>query len=1579
MKTFSPIESVKSFSPVDDEEESVVPTTKTFSPVEKRESQHLKQAAAGVLDIGAGLPALAGLIATPFKAGYHAIADDTGLKESFVKGLDNPAMRLSGEMHEGINNMLDIEDPEGLEQLSRLAPMLIPTPASLSGLVTKGAGAASKALNITSSAGQKAMEFGAQMVVPMVQTTKGASLGMKAAQVGLQDAITIGADQGIRHLTDSPTIASSFSAIDDSLIKNPEKTALGVLAVGALGFLANGAMSQRANALKALAAKSNELGAIPANTMPMTGDRALSPGQWLNAKVADAHAPIYDEVFMATGDADKASDVYGLTRIDPRSAASHSIVTGVMPGSAIRAPIDSTFKEIDSYVLHLPGEKQQLFNEFAIANAEMQNRVVATMKQLEIDPENPNAPVEYATKRAAQIDADAVKIRDKIAKAERGEGEKQYAPAQTRKFVQMLRQDLDDLTEELKFWNSYGQSDSVVDASGTTWKIAGKNSIFSENVSLDEQLTFLDAIGAKRIETGLAVGSKQTKLLTPIEDKFVLASENQIWNTIKKGKADPQVMEAVRRYSKLSDTLLDYMVEQGRLSSAVAKLWRRNSTLDGTALYMHGREATDAPLTAIARLKHVLGWNTPEAVEATTPMIKRFLDSAKGIAKRAKNELKSEGERLIREKKSFEDTLAAPLRRQAYDEVKGITNPMNPMLAMESYIASVIEHVTQNSARLRAFKELSKDVTPKIVAESLDDAGIVARYAEIDPQTGKVIEGSIDKSMENAIRKRAGTGNIEDIKRSQMVPVYENGVQVLYYVPSKTIQHAVSFHPNVTTGLNTIGAMMKNLYQLGTTRNIFFAIPQAFYSTMLQMVNAPARGLIYTPLDAIKGIKEMLVVGIANETADHIDRLTATVPLFRDMKFLSKFKDHMRETVRKSLMMEIMSSTGGVASSTVIDTVTRVARTADQWNGALQMTDHGAIYGTMRGVARYFSILNRAIQDGPLVGLQMKAMQKDLKKNYASIAKPDELYGTKIKYGPTGLKRTDGTPLLAHYQNGQVKIDVEALKAKFRSGEWRRDDDGFFKNVPKTFDNEDDFVEFVLQHELAHSRQGVVSEYPSVAAREDEANVLASMVRNKARDQSSQRANVVGKQIGGDYLAQGSSESIRGIRAWVPFSGAAIQGMRAFGAAMKKDPKATLAAISTVVVVPHIAELAFLYTMASEEQREAFWKQSDSTRVSNVMIPNPDGKTFTQAPVEPLMRVFRAITIEAIDGMTDASNAYRPYSVDNASGADVETGQFMHAFITGAASVLNLPPPPIVQAGLAASGLQGVMGVDPNSDSYMGGIRPLAGQQVTAMGRDQTSMPDGVLSKNVEGIIVALTGFLGSVALSTFNQFNIDIESGLEERTGRALGEAGSKLASYSRVGQLFGLDDTVRFTRASHLDRELRPMVRGLKAAQAIAQNAVNGGMLPGGVMPAGNAPLGPEEYEQVQAAVNAAALGQNPRFMEAGTKIATAFKQLSIISASDRAQPDTVGMLPWLKAGEPYTRELKHRAQQELTTIINQERVMQLFMMKQHEELTGVSYADYAGKSPPIRLDSPFAQPSASYEEEATYTPTPEAPPSQ
>jgi len=1557
---------------------TIIPSTQ---PVDEN-NDYARHALASFMDIPAGLVALPGLI----QAGGTAVKRlATG--ESVEGSMDNTLLRTSQKMTEGVNNMLGIQQPEEFEQLARLSSLIVPTPDKFS-----------KVGSLIAKPGlvQKAGDLIGMLTMPFAQVTPEATAGVKAAQVGLQASVGVGADQGVRALTDQPLMMKTFENDDANwMYENPIKTAVGVAAVTSLGFLARNAYTQRLANIDALNKQANSFGPVPKDLMPEPEPSgSIGLGARMFNSVVDAQQIVHDQVLKATGDVDAANKVIAGIKVNPAAAAQDFTPTGIFPNSAIRVDKGNTLKDIILDTKMFAPEDMEVFNQGVIASNEMRNRVTATMHQINPHIINDGGQLPYVRNKLNDLDQYAAKLKKDIDDADAMIHEDITSAkdiAAQRKFIDETKVKLQNIESSVLNWSTFSHDmknlKSITGKDGKVWRIqddiaSGEQSIFTKNATIDEQLEFLRSLGIDNVKTGLRVGDASVPHLNATIPgvKSVLAEDFQIFNAIKKMRENPRVMAVVEKYGKLTDKVLDYMVEQRRLSPEIREQWRRNATMDGITLYAPGIESVQPEFGLIARVKYVLGWNTPEANEAVIPLLRKM--STKGMLARAKTQAKVAGQMLAKEKNDrAQGSLIGSMNQEAVDAGMGINNPMNPMPALESYLAAVFEHTVQNKARAFALSKIASTVSRSTIEnKAIDDALIVARYDTVNPVNGTTLS-SPDTGIQQAMRTRSGIQNIKELEKD-LVSVYEDGIQVRYYVPNATMRHGLMFHSNLVEGVHRIGAQMKMIYQQGTTRNILFAPLQAAFSTFMHMLTSPARGIIYTPVDAARGITHKLVVGLANETADHLDMLLRDAPgLFKFAPFLNSFKEAMRETVEKSLMMEIGSTTGANTSGGLaIESVTKVARVSNQWAGALDSYGHGKTWGIMKGIYRYGSILNAALQDGPLIGLQLKAMRQELNKSYGVISKPAVIDGVKIVYKSPPMKENGKIPP-AQYdrETNTIHIDVDRLRKAHKSG-WKSDKPQY-ANMEKQFDNADDFAEYVLQHELAHARQAKQVDAPEGLARELDANAQATTARRLTRIDAAGKANIIGKHGGGDYLAMGSSEFVRNFRAWVPFAGAAIHSMRALGKAFKDDPVKTGIAMATVVGVPAAAELVGLYNLASDEQKEAYWRTSSSSRVANIYIPNPDGRTFTMVPVEPLLRVPRAIFIEGLDSVTNWSNKYRPYRSDYVQD-DVSSGQFMHSFISSLQSVINLPMPPLAGATLALAGYSWPLGVDPNSQSYLGAPRPLAGQQITAMGRDQASMPEGSLDSSTEALFNALGGFIGTLAVSTYNQFMLGNESGIIERVDRAVTDAANRVGQYSRVGTLFGLDDSAKLSRSSALDRELRPMEKGLKALSLMVDAQVMGNMQPGLTSPAGNiqiAPDNPEQFEQIRAG---AMLLRDPRFKHAKESISTAFRQIAIIKSTDRIQEENKGMLPWLseKVGEPWTRSDKMKAENDLTRIINQERTIQLYMMKECEEAYGFRYADYAGKSPPIRFDSPFDgdhEPLASAPE--SYIPTPDAPSSQ
>lgn len=185
-----------------DEEFTLTPVKKKDNLVEvpvERPSNPFRQAAAGVTDIGTGLVSLLGLGGAGIQAGYNTLFDEGGIKENFAKavtdeGIDQTLLEAGASGRQFFNELLGIEDPITTEdQIARIAGGFVPIPGFQ---VLSGAGKLANTLKHTSN-----------VLLPTVRRGKGGGAGFArrgAAQLG----IGLGADQGLRALTDHPLMFS---------------------------------------------------------------------------------------------------------------------------------------------------------------------------------------------------------------------------------------------------------------------------------------------------------------------------------------------------------------------------------------------------------------------------------------------------------------------------------------------------------------------------------------------------------------------------------------------------------------------------------------------------------------------------------------------------------------------------------------------------------------------------------------------------------------------------------------------------------------------------------------------------------------------------------------------------------------------------------------------------------------------------------------------------------------------------------------------------------------------------------------------------------------------------------------------------------------------------------------------------------------------------------------------------------------------------------------------------------------------------------------------------------------------------
>jgi hypothetical protein len=1368
-----------------DDQEVAAPKTMKLVPVqeEERDPQYVRQFGAGVIDLLGGPPALAGLAETALigvpKAIHRSWVDDEDFLPALAdEFLNSAGIKAAGAVHKFANETMGVGEPEGWEQGARLLPSLFPLG---SGVVSSGAGKLSSLLGITSAGGRRAMELGAQIATPMIQVPQGASKAAKLASIGIQGGLTVGIDQGLRSYLDQPTILSGGTV---KLV--PAEDELSRMALA--GVAATAAILGRNFIVQRNAAKTRDVSVI--GNIPATDPKTKLPVlDQVKGSISDARDNFVARARAIGVPEEEIENILELLKTDYISMAQAQSMSGEWANSGVKSR--KSLAELQSDIDNLDDYTRKVLETGIAADQEMKNRYNATMQQLSTN---------NAAYRKANIERHTKRIADNLKKLKEFEDGIPGTPVDPKELEKRIRRTArinDYHAKRILFWQKYGDGAYITGKSGKKYKIGGpedgETSIYDKSFSLEEQKKFLEDIEAPLIRTGLYTNDFKEKFIKELVpgEKRHLSTEAQLTNTINRMKNNPAAMDVVRNIDDFTASALDYLVKKGRLNEQTAALWKRNHTLDGLRLYLPGREATTTSPSALMRLRYLLGWSTPEANE-TISLFEDFANKALKVESGA-----------IR-------TMPGNLEQQAVSQGKGITNPVQAIPALQQYVAGIIEHANMNNARVNALDLLARRVGPDSLPET-----VAFPFETFNPEFP--IKKELIKENQPLIDRFIPGYGKNDLDPNNIVTLYKNGTGYRYWVPDAELRNSIDIMPHYRPGFLGMMNKMRGLNQLGTSRNIFFAPVQAMFSTQFNMVTAPTHGIRYTPWDAAKGIGQLLSLGMRNESKALYQRW------FGDTLVGSpEAAAHFSRDFENHLFGKFMRETGGLHSSTSLqDAQTRMPDVLERWSGASSLP--GNTYGFMKGVYRYLSIVNHALQDGPMWGLQLKILNKEL-------------------------------------------------------------------------------------------------------------------AAGKTMEKAALRANRVSKQIAGDFVARNSNLSLLGqfteaARASFPFMSATIQGMRAIGHSFKKDPQGTGLRILAYVVLPTIAEVTMINLWGSDEQKAQYWGGDRTNLVANAQIMMPDGTTQRIA-FDPTFRLPRAITISVLDAMTGWSNdATYLINGEMKPPDDLVTAEWKRTVSAGLAAMFNIAPPPLLQAGAAiAFDQSAIIGFDPNNDPLVPGLTgmPLAGNKISAFGRESMEFPEGLISSKLHGVMSAIIGYIGDMSANIAEAFNMG-DGPITEKTARAFEEFAYSTSRYARLEALLGTDEYVK-SRSNAISLELRDYKKNLDTAANVVSVINKFGM---------QANLVPSDPTVLNIATAASNLKNSKPYRFAEGIISQAFQTSTNIKTTDRIQPQMTTFFPELgdRIGEPWTRQEKVDAQNKLTKIIMEQQLTLLYMIKQMEKDMGIS----------------------------------------
>lgn len=296
--------------------------------------------------------------------------------------------------------------------------------------------------------------------------------------------------------------------------------------------------------------------------------------------------------------------------------------------------------------------------------------------------------------------------------------------------------------------------------------------------------------------------------------------------------------------------------------------------------------------------------------------------------------------------------------------------------------------------------------------------------------------------------------------------------------------------------------------------------------------------------------------------------------------------------------------------------------------------------------------------------------------------------------------------------------------------------------------------------------------------------------------------NVQSKKIGGDFRAVGSGETANKIANWVPWSGAMINSLASFGRAAKTNPVGFLGGITSWIVAPTVLEYIMTYGLGSEEQKRAYSQQySDNMMSSNLVVPTGDPNKPMLLPLPPEAAIFRAATLAAIDGLVGYSNDYRELPTNNPNlGPSLDLNKplpghdqvfeeqqkkdYKRMMMIALARFFNVPLPPAMQALAAEAGQMLYLGPPTDAEApTAGNIRPLGGtEKISGMEQGQSRFPDSPFTREVEGVMNALLGFIGSLTVGMSNAFDQGSRADLATGIGNAISEGAREITGFTRV-----------------------------------------------------------------------------------------------------------------------------------------------------------------------------------------------------
>ena len=907
---------------LEDRELSIELEDREVAPIDvpkiKKEPKILNQLAAGVLDIGATLPGLPGLLQAAVEFPYRAATSDKPLLEDFTDSLDNKLMKLAGEGYKWSSEVTGAGEPETPgEQAARLASLLIPITAGTS--IARGATAAARGVGMGAKAAEKTGKIvsgTANVLSPLVKLEKkaGAPLGGlltkgNAARYGTQAGLAVGIDQAARDLAGMPTMFS-----DDSLPTMSAGTDSGIV------------LEDRPASGGIYLEERNQPASIePSDLQKIQIEQSLLEQQ------RDLDKQLEDQESSATAKWVAAGVValgaaYGAHRWRTYAAVKRMEPGQVAPAGVTPVKKNSFMSASDQ--VHAKLVDQNTVIEAALKDAGYNKEAREIAGQINVHTEDQFRAVAAEGKYTAS-----------------GPNEKNFVielPVSLNDWSRQSRvleatefPELGGMTTRDALGQYYAykyERSNRIRATGNKY-LGGEAGI--EGRSLDEIESGLSAMNVPReqyVKTGLF---DETGRLRENEDIFAKGTIE----VIDALPADHPLRVHIEHSKKLADFPLQMLEKRGIITKEMADKFRKQFSMGDDLHYIPGKEALGSPTH---RLGQWLG------------KIFRGTDDGKMI-----DELNN-------------------LQKQAMDAGQGITRPMDYVEALNQYVYSTLDFANRNQAKRNLLYLLDKTAVSldDIMKGSKTPPRHAVKIGTQDPDTGT----ALPKFEENLPDDVAAHFEVHSTKPSaslieklakDAIWIKEGGKSVLYYVPDKMLREAIRLQPRLYHTLNEVGRTFKNLYHSTTVRLPMFVPISSAYQVSQTTLNAIAHGVPFNPIkDTWRGIAESFAMKFAVEMSNQIEFGLKTNSGFfaKHPQLAAGFKKRMEKVIKDSVLMNIQREAGGFATSMGSHETYIGARDVMK----LASPGWSSNYGTAGSLWRIYNYAMDSMREGAAAGLALR-------------------------------------------------------------------------------------------------------------------------------------------------------------------------------------------------------------------------------------------------------------------------------------------------------------------------------------------------------------------------------------------------------------------------------------------------------------------------------------------------------------------------------------------------------------------------------------------------------------------------------